>query len=231
MERATLSTAVTARNGVVVKVVVREALGSRFVPRTSRVSLSVEKQRVLIPKDGPEAMANDHPRSGRDTPTGYDFTKDEALKPAKAIRAQCTHCTCNMPGEVRQCSASAHPTHPGGCYLYPFRMGHGKDLSKGHPDISRRKAMRKECLRCMGGSHVAVNECTSTYCTLWPSRDGKGIEDVHGYRPYKQVSPELKKKLAEFLSKARAKKSKTPLSNNDSSPESTNAGPVRVERA
>lgn len=166
-----------------------------------------------------------------DTPTGYDFTLDEALKPTRAIHTQCMHCTCGMPSEIRKCTASAHPTHPGGCSLWPFRMGHGKDLSKGHPNISRQKAMGKECVRCKGGSCVAVRECTSTYCPLWPYRHGKGIEDARGFRPQKEISPEVRQKLNEALSKAREKKSKTPLSNNDSSPESTNAGPVRVERA
>jgi hypothetical protein len=95
-------------------------------------------------------------KAKHDTPTGYDFTKDEALKPAKAIHTQCTHCTCGMPSEIRRCTASAHPTHPGACFLWPFRMGHGKDLSRGHPNISRRKAMWKECMRCMGGSRVEL---------------------------------------------------------------------------
>lgn len=123
----------------------------------------------------------DNKRQNRDTPTGYDFTQDDALKPSKAIRTQCMHCVCDKPSEIRRCTASAHPTDPGGCFLWPFRMGRGKDLSKGHPNISRRKAMRKECLRCMGGSSVAVRECVSTYCPLWPYRHGKGIEDVRGH--------------------------------------------------
>lgn len=124
----------------------------------------------------------DREKAKHDTPTRYDVTKDEALKPAKARRSQCAHCVRNMSGEIKRCMASAHPTPPGGCLLWPFRIGRGKYLSKGHPNPSRRQAMHKECLRCMGGSHVAVRECQSTYCPLWTYRHGKGVEDVYGYR-------------------------------------------------
>lgn len=41
------------------------------------------------------------------------------------------------------------------------------------------KAIRRHCLRCMGGSAVAVAECVSVECALWPFRTGKNPYRTH----------------------------------------------------
>ena len=165
-------------------------------------------------------------RGEHDTPTGFDFTQDKALRPAKAIRAQCLHCTCDMPSEIRTCTASAHPTAAGGCHLWPFRFGSSRDLSKGHPRMTRGKAMRKECLRCMGGSNEGVRECVSTYCPLWPYRHGKGVEDVNGHRQ-RETSAEVRASATARLASARAKQAGA-IYTSDFSPETTNGTPAMV---
>lgn len=52
------------------------------------------------------------------TPTGYDFRKQEALPPARAMRQMCLHCTGNSTKSVRECEASD-------CPLWPYRHGQG----------------------------------------------------------------------------------------------------------
>ena len=53
-----------------------------------------------------------------DTPTGYDFTQDDALTPKKAIRLRCLDCCGGSSHEVRLCPAK-------GCGLWPHRLPQG----------------------------------------------------------------------------------------------------------
>lgn len=117
-----------------------------------------------------------------ETSPDRDFALENAFPPARAIRAMCVQCTCGARSDITNCTASADPNAPHGCTLYPFRAGRGKDFARGHPAVSRRKAMRMECLRCMGGSRKGVRTCSSTSCPLWPYRHGVGVEDGRGHR-------------------------------------------------
>lgn len=112
----------------------------------------------------------------------FDFSKQPALPPARAVRAKCVECVGGAHSEIKHCSANACPASPHDCSIWPFRMGRGRDLSSGHPNVSRRRAIRNECLRCMGGSSKLVKECSSTRCALWPYRHGRGVDDVRGHR-------------------------------------------------
>lgn len=54
-----------------------------------------------------------------DTVTGYDFTVDEALRPAKAMRKACLLCCNGSSNEVKLCPITD-------CPLWPYRLGKGK---------------------------------------------------------------------------------------------------------
>ena len=64
------------------------------------------------------------------------------------------------------------------------------------------KAIRKNCLECVGGSSTEVKLCPVEKCILWPFRFGKN--------PYTKrkhpLTEEQKEKLAERLKKAREAK-------------------------
>ena len=96
-----------------------------------------------------------------------------SMSAASAIRKQCLHCVGDIPGEVRKCTGIPGPDGTGGCPLWPSRMGRGQDLSKGHPKLSRLKAIRAFCLACMGRSTKEVRECDSKYCFVVEYRMGK----------------------------------------------------------
>ena len=96
-----------------------------------------------------------------------DFSTDEHLTPAKAIRAKCLECVGMMPSEVLKCTGTS-------CHLWPYRMGHGKDTAHINPPF-RKKSMRLECLECMGGNSNCVKDCPSRSCAIWPYRIGRGI--------------------------------------------------------
>ena len=51
-----------------------------------------------------------------DTLTGYDFTKDEPLRPLKAIRTKCLECQGGVPSDVRRCRITD-------CPVWPYRSG------------------------------------------------------------------------------------------------------------
>lgn len=107
------------------------------------------------------------------------MNKPSNLSPQQAIRAKCIECIGGELAEIRNCTARTPVlspiTHcdPKGCFLWPYRMGHGKDLSRGAVKNSKLKAIRKECLNCMGGSSGFVKDCESFNCALWPFRLGK----------------------------------------------------------
>jgi len=105
---------------------------------------------------------------GRPTLTGYNFMLDPAPLPAQAIRLRCLHCVGGERSEVRDCTAT-----PAQCHLWPYRMGHGCDRSRNPRPPSRIKAMRRECLLCMGGRSDFVRKCETYYCHLWPYRLGR----------------------------------------------------------
>ena len=108
-----------------------------------------------------------------------ESTAKSHLTPRQAIRCRCLECVCDEHSEIRNCTARtpvlSPVTHsdPAGCYLWPFRLGHGKDLSRGPVKDSALKAARKECLNCQGGSSQGVEECPSIHCALWRFRFGK----------------------------------------------------------
>ena len=54
----------------------------------------------------------------RDTLTGYDFRKDAALTPRRAMRLKCLECQCGNSAEVRRCPIVD-------CSLWPYRTGKG----------------------------------------------------------------------------------------------------------
>ena len=105
----------------------------------------------------------------RSIETGYDFALDAPLPVPQAIRRRCLHCVGGESvKEVRDCTAA-----PNICRLWPYRMGHGRDRTRDAKPPSRLKAIRQECLFCMGGSAQFVRECESSHCFLWPYRMGK----------------------------------------------------------
>lgn len=63
-----------------------------------------------------QMLSNEH-----NTVTGFDYTKDQAPIPRKAIRLKCRECTNNQEAEIRRCGIVD-------CPLWPWRMG--KRLSK-----------------------------------------------------------------------------------------------------
>lgn len=108
-----------------------------------------------------------------------DFRYDPPLTPAKAIRKRCLGCVGEMPSEVRGCTARVPlpdlSADPKGCHLWPYRMGKKCDRSQNPNPPTRTKAIRLECLNCMGGKAALVKTCESSRCPLWPYRLGHGI--------------------------------------------------------
>ncbi len=69
------------------------------------------------------------PLEGTRTPdvrTGADFRFDDALQPAKAIRAACLDCRPDGPGAVRKCPHYS-------CELWPYRFGRKARAAKQTP--------------------------------------------------------------------------------------------------
>ena len=106
-----------------------------------------------------------------------DHRVDLTLSPAKAIRAKCLQCVGECPSEVRNCSAQEKD-----CHLWPYRMGEGYDGSRPFTRLSRIKAIRAECIHCMGGCYGTgrkrtasdlVRGCEADDCPLWSYREGK----------------------------------------------------------
>ena len=99
--------------------------------------------------------------------------------PQEAIRAKCRECVCDEVSEITGCTARVpdlgeRNCDPKGCWLWPYRSGRGgADLSRGHPRYTRLRAIRRECLNCMGGSVDAVKECDTERCSLRAYRLGK----------------------------------------------------------
>lgn len=101
------------------------------------------------------------------------------MTPKQSIRAMCRQCVCDEYREIDSCSAK-NVLGPKGCALWPHRHGEGFDAFRGDSRISALKAIKKECLNCMGytGKNLPsttrrVRECESADCPLHPYRLGK----------------------------------------------------------
>ena len=101
--------------------------------------------------------------------------QEKRLTPARALRGRCVECVAGEFGEIGRCTARTptKPCDPSGCYLWPYRSGHGVDRSRGVPIPTRLKAIRRECLNCQGGSPEGVGDCPSVNCSLYEFRFGK----------------------------------------------------------
>lgn len=96
------------------------------------------------------------------------------LTPARAIRAKCVACVDGSFSAVTKCTGYPDASNASGCDLWPWRAGKGAfDNSRGTARYTRTRAMRKECLRCLGTA-PAVKTCPSEGCEIWPYRIGKG---------------------------------------------------------
>lgn len=109
----------------------------------------------------------------RETVTGYDFRFDPPLPKEEAIRKQCLHCVGDDKNEVKHCTGTD-------CWLWGWRTGRldkserNRNLDEeGHVRFPRIKCIRFECVKCMGCSSVAVRDCESSHCFLWPYRMGR----------------------------------------------------------
>lgn len=107
--------------------------------------------------------------------------------PQQAIRAKCLECVGDETIEVRNCTA-----RPDKCKLWPFRSGKGREEGRGYPKASRLRAIRDECLLCMGGTRLFVEECESEKCALWPFRLGRNPKRA-GLGP--KLTPEKAREL------------------------------------
>lgn len=65
------------------------------------------------------------------------------------------------------------------------------------------KAIRANCLQCVGGSSNEVKNCTSKTCYLYPFRFGK-----NPYSKKREYTDEEKEEMRQRLAKARASKVK-----------------------
>ena len=107
--------------------------------------------------------------------------------PRQAIRAKCRECFGGDLEPIRNCTCRTPKgkCDPSGCWLWPYRMGHGIDPSREPYPPTRLQAIYKECLNCMGGDREGVKECPSDDCPLYPFRLGHnpnraGIGPVRG---------------------------------------------------
>lgn len=85
--------------------------------------------------------------------------------PSKTIHEHCHYCVqSRSDSEVENCTG--HIVYATGkpCPFYEYRTGGRR------PSV---KLFRQFCLECMGGSMVAVRECSTTDCLIFPYRFGK----------------------------------------------------------
>ncbi len=84
--------------------------------------------------------------------------------PGRAIKEFCKECVGSRRSNlVKNCGGEKLFVTGRQCPLFPYRLkGHGS-----------RSAIRKHCIECMGGNYPAVNECTTSTCTLWLYRNRK----------------------------------------------------------
>jgi hypothetical protein len=88
--------------------------------------------------------------------------RDVNMQPLKAVKYHCAECV----GWEREAIWEA--CRVGDCNLYPFR--NGKRVTGAGSVL---KAIRKECLGCMGGKGRKVADCPDEHCALFPYRLGR----------------------------------------------------------
>jgi hypothetical protein len=84
--------------------------------------------------------------------------------PIAAVAAFCRQCVQSKSEAVLE-ACGGHLVLVTGqeCPLYPFRLGR-------RPPV---RALREQCLDCMGGSPSLVRECGTVSCAVHPYRMGK----------------------------------------------------------
>jgi len=88
------------------------------------------------------------------------------LTPRTAIRRMCRQCVETV-SEVRNCQGDTR--RDGCCPLFDHRSGHRPPRAPRTPI----KAIRAQCVSCMGGHYAEVRACPSeTSCPLWVYRLG-----------------------------------------------------------
>lgn len=101
--------------------------------------------------------------------------------PVQSVKKFCKDC-CGSIYKTKNCGGEKLLCFEDPCPLYPYREG------KGRVSV---KTIRKHCLLCMGGSKVAVRECPSEKCSLYPFR--LGTNPNYGKKNRKQKSKAAKK--------------------------------------
>jgi hypothetical protein len=101
--------------------------------------------------------------------------------PSQCVKLFCKKdCCCGVQSMVKGCNGKLLFSEKI-CPLHFYRFG------KGRVSV---KIIRQHCLNfCMGGSRVAVRECPSTECSLYPFRMGKNPN-------YSEKTKKLKSRLA-----------------------------------
>ena len=83
---------------------------------------------------------------------------------SKAIRSFCKQCvSSSRKKDIQNCGGEMVLATRKPCALFKYRL-------KGRGDM---RAIRKNCLECMGGSSNAVADCTTKSCDLYTFRFGK----------------------------------------------------------
>jgi hypothetical protein len=73
-----------------------------------------------------------------DTVTGFDFTKDQPIRPLRAIRLKCTECQGGNKDDIRDCTLTD-------CTLWPYRHGKRVEIDKTKAEgLRTRKPMTEE---------------------------------------------------------------------------------------
>jgi len=129
---------------------------------------------------------------------------DRVPAPIKAIRTYCLDCTGGNDAETRRCTArqaGKGSIDASACHLWPWRMGTKADKSRSNKVPVKSRAVRLECMNCMGGSSEAVKTCPSAKCALYPHRLGRNPNQAH--RKPSLISIE-KLKAYRFKPKSRA---------------------------
>ena len=106
--------------------------------------------------------------------------KQKRKSPSRTIRAHCHYCVQSRKDfEVENCTGHIVFATGKPCPFYEYRTGNKR------PPI---KVMRKFCLECMGGSKVAIKECSTIDCLIHhfrfgknPARIGTGANKVRMY--------------------------------------------------
>ena len=84
----------------------------------------------------------------------------------RAIKRKCLECVGGSYPEVKECLAAASNSEV--CKLHAFLTG-GK---RGRYWAGALKAIRNECMLCMGEDRGLIETCRSRACPLWPFRFG-----------------------------------------------------------